>query len=52
MPLKFKGLTIAAVTLSLGLGAAACDSSKKDDKNLTIGVVSGWAEGEAATALW
>ncbi|TDD87381.1 glycine betaine ABC transporter substrate-binding protein [Actinomadura rubrisoli] len=53
MALKFKGLTIAAVTLSLGLGVAACDGSKKkDDKNLTIGVVSGWAEGEAATALW
>ncbi|WP_242911070.1 glycine betaine ABC transporter substrate-binding protein [Actinomadura terrae] len=53
MRFTFKGLTIAAVTLAMGIGAAACDSGdKKDDKKVTIGVVSGWAEGEAATALW
>ncbi|MEV4004953.1 glycine betaine ABC transporter substrate-binding protein [Actinomadura sp. NPDC049753] len=52
---KFKGLTVAALTLTLGLGAAACggsDSGGGKDKEITIGVVSGWAEGEAATALW
>ncbi|GGP97675.1 hypothetical protein GCM10010187_11440 [Actinomadura coerulea] len=52
---KFKGLTVAALTLTLGLGAAACgdsDSGGGTDKEITIGVVSGWAEGEAATALW
>lgn len=48
----FKNLTAATVALSLGLTATACNSSKKDGKDITIGVVSGWAEGEAATALW
>ncbi|WP_242883387.1 glycine betaine ABC transporter substrate-binding protein [Actinomadura litoris] len=53
MRFTFKGSAIAAVTLAMGIGAAACDSGdKKDDKKVTIGVVSGWAEGEAATALW
>ncbi|MFC6933017.1 glycine betaine ABC transporter substrate-binding protein [Actinomadura yumaensis] len=53
--MSVKTVAVAAVTLSLGLSAAACgsgDDDKKGSKKLTIGVVSGWAEGEAATALW
>jgi glycine betaine/proline transport system substrate-binding protein len=51
---KFKVLAAAAMALALGATASACNSSdnKKNSKDLTIGVVSGWAEGEAATALW
>ncbi|MFC6880397.1 MULTISPECIES: glycine betaine ABC transporter substrate-binding protein [Actinomadura] len=55
MRMSVKTVAVAAVTLSLGLSAAACgsgDDDKKGSKKLTIGVVSGWAEGEAATALW
>ncbi|WP_019632065.1 glycine betaine ABC transporter substrate-binding protein [Actinomadura atramentaria] len=54
MRFGFKKATVAAVVaLALGTTAAACDSgSGGDDKKLTIGVVSGWAEGQAATALW
>ncbi|MFA1540499.1 glycine betaine ABC transporter substrate-binding protein [Actinomadura monticuli] len=56
MRFKFKGLTVAALTLALGLSAAACGDSDsgggENDKEITIGMMSGWAEGEAATALW
>ncbi|WUH99648.1 glycine betaine ABC transporter substrate-binding protein [Spirillospora sp. NBC_00431] len=57
MRFKFKGLTVAALTLTLGLSAAGCGDDSGSggggsDKNITIGMVSGWAEGEAATALW
>lgn len=56
MRFKFKGLTVAALTLTLGLSAAACGESDsgggESDKSITIGMMSGWAEGEAATALW
>lgn len=50
----YKRFTIAALTLSLGLSVAACGDSeaKGDDKEITIGMVAGWAEGEAATMLW
>ncbi|TDC57935.1 glycine betaine ABC transporter substrate-binding protein [Actinomadura sp. KC345] len=56
MSFKFKGLAIA-LTLTLGLSATACAESDsggggESDKNITIGMVSGWAEGEAATQLW
>ncbi|GAA4152281.1 glycine betaine ABC transporter substrate-binding protein [Actinomadura keratinilytica] len=53
---KFKGLTIAAAALAVALTAAGCgggsDSGSGGDKKITIGMVAGWAEGEAATALW
>ncbi|GAA4079048.1 MULTISPECIES: glycine betaine ABC transporter substrate-binding protein [Actinomadura] len=54
MRLKFKGLTIATAALAVALTAAGCGggSGSGDDKEITIGVVAGWAEGEAATALW
>ncbi|GGV22495.1 hypothetical protein GCM10010182_50920 [Actinomadura cremea] len=55
MRLKLKGLAIGAMALTLGFGTAACgseDSGGADDKSITIGMVSGWAEGEAATHLW
>jgi len=55
MRFKLKSLTVAALALTLGLSAAGCgdsDSGGGDDKEITIGMVSGWAEGEAATALW
>ncbi|WP_329518810.1 glycine betaine ABC transporter substrate-binding protein [Spirillospora sp. NBC_01491] len=57
MRLTFKKVAVATVALSLTLSAAACgggddSGSGKNDKKLTIGMVSGWAEGEAATALW
>ena len=58
MSFKFKRLAIAALTLTLGLSATACADSDdsggggESDKNITIGMVSGWAEGEAATHLW
>ncbi|XVQ10727.1 glycine betaine ABC transporter substrate-binding protein [Spirillospora sp. CA-255316] len=57
MRFKFKGVAVAAVVLSLGLSAAACGgddsgSGGSGDKKITIGMVAGWAEGEAATALW
>ena len=57
MRFKLKGLTVATLALTVGLTAAACGDSDsggggKDDKNITIGMVTGWAEGEAVTALW
>ncbi|TMR00419.1 glycine betaine ABC transporter substrate-binding protein [Actinomadura soli] len=56
MRFKFKGLAVAAMTLTLGVSVTACGddsgSGGKNDKSITIGMVSGWAEGEAATALW
>ncbi|MFF5261807.1 glycine betaine ABC transporter substrate-binding protein [Actinomadura viridis] len=56
MRFKTRGVTVAAVVLSLGLSAAACgggdSGSGGDEKKVTIGMVAGWAEGEAATALW
>lgn len=59
MRFKFKGLTVAALALTLGLSVSACgdsdsgsDSGGGTDKNITIGMMSGWAEGEAATQLW
>ncbi|TDC87167.1 glycine betaine ABC transporter substrate-binding protein [Actinomadura sp. 7K507] len=59
MRFKFKGLAIAAaLSLTLGAGAVACGDSDsgsgggETDKNITIGMVSGWAEGETVTALW
>lgn len=59
MRLKFKGVMVAALSLTLGLTAAGCGDSDSDsgsggadDKSITIGMVTGWAEGEAATALW
>ncbi|GAA2441152.1 hypothetical protein GCM10010191_66590 [Actinomadura vinacea] len=57
MRFKFKGVAVAAVVLSLGLSAAGCGggdsgSGGAGDKKITIGMVTGWAEGEAATALW
>lgn len=58
MRFKFKGLAVAALSLALALTAAGCGDSDsgsgggESDKNLTIGMVSGWAEGEAATYLW
>ncbi|MFC7730805.1 glycine betaine ABC transporter substrate-binding protein [Actinomadura keratinilytica] len=40
----------------MALTAAGCgggsDSGSGGDKKITIGMVAGWAEGEAATALW
>ncbi|MBG6092613.1 glycine betaine ABC transporter substrate-binding protein [Actinomadura viridis] len=49
-------MTVAAVVLSLGLSAAACGGGESGsggaEKKVTIGMVAGWAEGEAATALW
>ncbi|MFD0854765.1 glycine betaine ABC transporter substrate-binding protein, partial [Actinomadura adrarensis] len=48
-----------AVALTVGLTAAGCGgdsggsgSGGSEDKKLTIGMVAGWAEGEAATYLW
>jgi glycine betaine/proline transport system substrate-binding protein len=56
MRFTFKGVAVAAVVLSLGLSAAGCGgdsgSGGSGDKKITIGSVAGWAEGEAATALW
>lgn len=58
MRLKFKGVMVAALSLTLGLTAAGCGDSDSDSgsgdsgKSITIGMVTGWAEGEAATALW
>ncbi|MEU5994001.1 glycine betaine ABC transporter substrate-binding protein [Spirillospora sp. NPDC047418] len=49
---------VAALSLTLGLTAAGCGDSDSDSgsgdsgKSITIGMVTGWAEGEAATALW
>jgi len=59
MRFKLKGVAVAAVVLSLGLSAAGCGGDDSGsgggdagDKKLTIGMVAGWAEGEAATYLW
>ncbi|TDE30976.1 glycine betaine ABC transporter substrate-binding protein [Actinomadura sp. 6K520] len=60
MRFKFKGLAVAAMSLTLALTAAGCGDSDsggsggggETDKNITIGMVAGWAEGEAATQLW
>jgi glycine betaine/proline transport system substrate-binding protein len=55
MRFKFMGVAATAVALSLGLSACGDGDSgtgKAADKNITIGMVAGWAEGEAATALW
>ncbi|MGO1318353.1 MAG: glycine betaine ABC transporter substrate-binding protein, partial [Cellulomonadaceae bacterium] len=54
----FTGRRAAAATaaLALGLGLAACGSddggSGADDKNVSIGIPSGWDEGIAASYLW
>ncbi|WP_018654497.1 glycine betaine ABC transporter substrate-binding protein [Actinomadura flavalba] len=55
MRFGLKKTAAVALGLVLGLTAAGCgdgDGGSGGDKKLTIGVVSGWAEGEAATALW
>jgi glycine betaine/proline transport system substrate-binding protein len=59
MRLSFKRVAAAAVALTVGLSAAGCGGDSGDsgsggsgDKKLTIGMVAGWAEGEAATYLW
>jgi len=57
MRFKLKGLAVAVMSLTLALTAAGCgdsDSGSGDggDNNLTIGMVAGWAEGEAVTHLW
>ncbi|MEU5876027.1 glycine betaine ABC transporter substrate-binding protein [Spirillospora sp. NPDC047279] len=57
MRLPFKKAAVAAAALSLSLTTlAACGGddggSGGSSKKLTIGMVTGWAEGEAATALW
>jgi len=59
MRVRFKGVAVAALVLSLGVTAAGCGGGDGDDggsgsgdKKITIGMVAGWAEGEAATALW
>ncbi|MFB4318116.1 glycine betaine ABC transporter substrate-binding protein [Actinomadura sp. 21ATH] len=55
--MRFKFMGVAAAALALSLGLSACGggdsgSGGEGDKKLTIGLVAGWAEGEAATALW
>ncbi|MEW2356233.1 glycine betaine ABC transporter substrate-binding protein [Spirillospora sp. NPDC029432] len=55
--MRFKFMGVAAAALALSLGLSACGggdsgSGGEGDKKLTIGMVAGWAEGEAATALW
>ncbi|TDC67465.1 glycine betaine ABC transporter substrate-binding protein [Actinomadura sp. GC306] len=58
MRFKFKGLAVAAMSLTLALTAAGCGDSDsgsgggETDKNITIGMMPGWPEGEAATQLW
>jgi glycine betaine/proline transport system substrate-binding protein len=60
MRLSFTRVAAAAVALTLSLTATACGgedsgdsgSGGSGDKKLTIGMVAGWAEGEAATYLW
>jgi glycine betaine/proline transport system substrate-binding protein len=58
MRIAFKGVAAAAIALSLGLTAAGCGGDDSGsgagaaDKKITIGMVAGWAEGEAATYLW
>jgi len=57
MRFTFKRVAVAAAALSLSLSAAACGgedagSDGAGDKEITIGMVAGWAEGEAATYLW